>query len=317
MGNIEIKDLKDKKYDIATVGEVLVDMISTEYTDGFDCDTYRRFFGGSPANIAMNVKKLGINSTIICCAGSDEMGDFLISKMKMQGLDTSNVKRAYSSTSMVLLNKSQSSPIPIFYRGADYRIVFDESIEDVIRTSKIVHFSTWPISREPSRSAIEKIIEVAKESGTIIGFDPNYHPALWEKGYDGVSYIKGIIKDVDIIKPSEDDAKRLFGEESIDEYIARFLDLGAKLVIMTLGKDGLVASDGKTTIRMDSVADNVVDTTGAGDAFWSGFYAAIVKGYDVKDAIRLGNASSAYKLRYTGAVVDFPSIDRLKDLYEI
>lgn len=317
MGNIEIKDLKDKKYDIATVGEVLVDMISTEYTDGFDCDTYRRFFGGSPANIAMNVKKLGINSTIICCAGSDEMGDFLISKMKMQGLDTSNVKRAYSSTSMVLLNKSQSSPIPIFYRGADYRIVFDESIEDVIRTSKIVHFSTWPISREPSRSAIEKIIEVAKQSGTIIGFDPNYHPALWEKGYDGVSYIKGIIKDVDIIKPSEDDAKRLFGEESIDEYIARFLDLGAKLVIMTLGKDGLVASDGKTTIRMDSVADNVVDTTGAGDAFWSGFYAAIVKGYDVKDAIRLGNASSAYKLRYTGAVVDFPSIDRLKDLYEI
>ncbi|WP_129724267.1 carbohydrate kinase family protein [Xylanivirga thermophila] len=317
MGNIEIKDLKDKKYDIATVGEVLVDMISTEYTDGFDCDTYRRFFGGSPANIAMNVKKLGINSTIICCAGSDEMGDFLISKMKMQGLDTSNVKRAYSSTSMVLLNKSQSSPIPIFYRGADYRIVFDESIEDVIRTSKIVHFSTWPISREPSRSAIEKIIEVAKESGTIIGFDPNYHPALWEKGYDGVSYIKGIIKDVDIIKPSEDDAKRLFGEESIDEYIARFLDLGAKLVIMTLGKDGLVASDGKTTIRMDSVADNVMDTTGAGDAFWSGFYAAIVKGYDVKDAIRLGNASSAYKLRYTGAVVDFPSIDRLKDLYEI
>jgi sugar/nucleoside kinase (ribokinase family) len=317
MCNIEIKDLKDKKYDIATVGEVLVDMISTEYTDGFDCDTYRRFFDGSPANIAMNVKKLGINSTIICCAGSDEMGDFLISKMKMQGLDTSNVKRAYSSTSMVLLNKSQSSPIPIFYRGADYRIVFDESIGDVIRTSKIVHFSTWPISREPSRSAIEKIIEVAKQSGTIIGFDPNYHPALWEKGYDGVSYIKGIIKDVDIIKPSEDDAKRLFGEESIDEYIARFLDLGAKLVIMTLGKDGLVASDGKTTIRMDSVADNVVDTTGAGDAFWSGFYAAIVKGYDVKDAIRLGNASSAYKLRYTGAVVDFPSIDRLKDLYEI
>ena len=122
---------------------------------------------------------------------------------------------------------------------------------------------------------------------------------------------------MDVIKPSVDDAERLFGYGTTDEYIKKFIDLGAKLVIMTLGEDGLIASDGKETFKLDSIANEVVDTTGAGDAFWSGFYAAIIKGYDVKEAIKLGNASSAYKLKYTGAVVDFPSLEDLKEIYKI
>lgn len=317
MKNIDIKKTNDKKYDIVTIGEVLVDMISTEYTDGFDCNTYKKFFGGSPANIAMNVKKLGINSTIICSVGRDALGFFLVSEMKKQGLDTSYVQIVDAPTSMVLLNKSKASPVPIFYRRADYQIVFQKSMEELIKKSKIVHFSTWSLSKEPSRSTVEKIIELAKGNGAIIGFDPNYHPALWEDEYDGVSYVKRIIKDVDLIKPSVDDAKRLFGDGTTDEYIKKFIALGAKLVIMTLGEDGLIASNGKKTFRLNSIADEVVDTTGAGDAFWSGFYAAIIKGYNLKEAIKLGNASSAYKLKYTGAVVDFPSLEDLKEIYKI
>ncbi|MFY9278738.1 MAG: sugar kinase [Caldicoprobacterales bacterium] len=317
MKNIGIERTNYKKYDIVTIGEVLVDMISTEYTDGFDCDTYKRFFGGSPANIAMNVKRFGINSTIICSVGKDALGFFLVSEMKKRGLDTTYVQMVDFPTSMVLLNKSKTSPVPIFYRRADYQIEFQQPMEQLIEKSKIVHFSTWPLSKEPSRNTVEKIIKLAKGNGTIIGFDPNYHSALWEEECDGASYVKGIIKDVDVIKPSVDDAERLFGEGTIDEYIKKFIDLGAKLVIMTLGEDGLIASNGKETFRLDSIADEVVDTTGAGDAFWSGFYAAIIKGYDVKEAIKLGNASSAYKLKYTGAVVDFPSLETLKEIYKL
>ncbi len=317
MENIRIKKTNDKKYDIVTIGEILVDMISTEYTDGFDCDTYKRFFGGSPANIAMNVKKLGLNSTIICSVGRDALGFFLISEMKKQGLDTAYVQIVDAPTSMVLLNKSKSSPMPIFYRGADYKIEFQKSMEELIKETKIVHFSTWSLSKEPSRSTVKKIIKLAKDNGVIIGFDPNYHPALWKDEYEGVSCVKNIIKDVDVIKPSVDDAKRLFGYCTTDEYIKKFIDLGAKLVIMTMGEDGLIASNGEKVFRLDSIADEVVDTTGAGDAFWSGFYAAIIRGYNLEEAIKLGNASSAYKLKYTGAVVDFPSLETLKEIYKL
>jgi fructokinase len=317
MIDIKAESLKDRKYDIITVGEVLIDMIATEYTEGFECDTYKRFFGGSPANIAMNTKNLGINSSLICCVGKDGLGDFLVQEMIKRDIDTLYVQRTNYPTSMVLLTKSKGTPVPIFYRGADYQIHLNQGIEEAIKSSKIVHFSAWPISREPSRSTIEKIIEIARKNNTLVGFDPNYHPGIWEQGHDGISYIREIIRKVDVIKPSEDDARRIFGEGSIDEYLKRFIELGPKLVIMTLGKDGLIATDGTEIIRLKSVANEVVDTTGAGDAFWSGFYTAIVKGFSTKDAIKLGNATSAYKLKYMGAVVELPKIEEIERLYNI
>ncbi|MNJ55956.1 2-dehydro-3-deoxygluconokinase [compost metagenome] len=151
----------------------------------------------------------------------------------------------------------------------------------------------------------------------IIGFDPNYHPMIWQSGEDGVAYVKSMIGKVDFIKPSEDDAERLFGKDTPDNHVQRFIELGAKLVIMTLGKDGAIVSNGSETVRFETMAREVVDTTGAGDAFWSGFYAGLIKGCTVRNALTLGFAVSAYKLQYTGAVVDLPSLERLIEIYEL
>ncbi|SNS06525.1 sucrose-phosphate synthase, putative, glycosyltransferase domain-containing protein [Anaerovirgula multivorans] len=317
MDHIIFRNWEEKTYDVVVIGEILIDMISEEYTEDFNCDIYKKYFGGSPANIAMNTKNLGLNSSIISCVGNDGLGVFLLEQMKQRGIDISNVQISENPTSMVLLTKSQGSPIPIFYRGADYQIHLNETIEEIIKKTKIIHFSTWPISKEPSRSAIEKIIEIAKANNTLVAFDPNYHPALWEKEYDSIQYVKEIIKKVDIIKPSEDDARRLFGEGTIEEYLNKYINLGPKLVVMTLGKEGLIASDGKEYIRLSTMADRVADATGAGDAFYSGFYAGIIKGFQIKKAIELGNATSAYKLKYTGAVVDLPKIEEIQRLYNL
>ncbi len=86
---------------------------------------------------------------------------------------------------------------------------------------------------------------------------------------------------------------------------------------MTLGKDGVLVSNGKETMRSQTLAKEVVDTTGAGDAFWSGFYSAVVKGYTIKEAVQLGSAVSAFKLKYTGAVVELPSLEKIKELFEL
>ncbi|MFA9398247.1 MAG: carbohydrate kinase family protein [Clostridiaceae bacterium] len=316
MKGFDIKKLENREFDLITVGEVLIDMISTEYCDGFECDTYNKYFGGSPANIAMNTKNLGINSGLITCVGRDSLGDFLVNEIEKRNIDSSYVERTDFPTSMVLLNKSKENPVPTFYRGADYKLIINKRIEDRIKNTKIVHFSSWPISKQPSRNTIEKIIDIAKENNTLIGFDPNYHPMLWDEE-DGVSFIKKIIKKVDIIKPSEDDARRLFGDKTIDEYLQCFLELGAKLVVMTLGKDGLIATDGKEFIKLGTLADKVIDSTGAGDAFWSGLYTGIIKGYSIEDSVRLGSATSAYKLKYTGAVVPLPKLDDIKKMYNL
>ncbi|GIN71459.1 fructokinase [Bacillus sp. J14TS2] len=314
--NDKIK-LKTKSNNLLAVGELLIDMISSDYTEDMESNSYKRFFGGSPSNIVMNAKKLGIQSLVAAVVGKDRFGEFLIQQLRNQDIETSYVQQVDYPTSMVVINKSKSTPVPIFYRGADYHITYTSKLEQALSNSSIVHFSCWPISMEQGQKTITKMLKIARENDILICFDPNYHPMYWQKGEDGVEIVKSFIRQVDIIKPSEDDAERLFGKDTPENQIDKFLRLGVKLVIMTLGKDGAIVSNGKETLRCHTFAEEVVDTTGAGDAFWSGFYAAIVKGYTIADAIRLGMGVSAFKLRYTGAVVDLPKIEEIKEIYKV
>lgn len=309
-------ELRNNVNDLFMAGEILIDMISADYDNDSTSGTYHRFFGGSPSNIAMNAKKLGIRAVVASATGEDGLGSFLIHELENAGIDTGYVQRAADySTSMVVVTKSRSTPIPIFYRGADYHLSYTPELEEGLKSSKIVHFSCWPLSRRPARDTIEKIITTAKMNNLLVCFDPNYHPMLWEDGEDGVQYVKSIIGKVDIVKPSEDDAERLFGKQTPERYLETFLKLGAKLVILTLGKDGALVSNGTETVRFDTLATEVADTTGAGDAFWSGFYAAAVKGHTIRQALALGFAVSAYKLKYTGAIVDLPRLEVIKNMY--
>lgn len=309
-------DFSNTSNDVLTVGEVLVDMISDSY-DGEDAlNGYHAFFGGSPANIAMNIKKLGGRSTIASAVGKDRFGDFLVGHLNQAGIDTDLIQRVEEATSLVVVTKSIATPIPIFYRGADFHLAYSEVLEQEIKDSNIIHFSCWPASRLPVSKTLEKVIQTARQHNRLICFDPNYHPSIWQQE-EGISYIMHLISQSDIVKPSEDDAERLFGKASHEEQIDNFLKLGAKLVVMTLGKDGAIASNGVETIRFDTMATEVVDTTGAGDAFWSGFYTALIKGYTVKQALNMGFAVSAYKLRHVGAVVDLPKLEVIQQMYAL
>ncbi|MEC2342798.1 sugar kinase [Paenibacillus barengoltzii] len=298
--------------DLLTIGEFLVDMISNEYGEESQGDGYTRFPGGSPSNIAINASKLGIRSQMVSAVGKDGLGTYLTKHLEAAGMNTDGIQRVDAATSLVVLTKSQATPIPIIYRDADFRLTYDAKLEQFLQQSKVVHFSCWPISREPSRRVIERVVEEAKKKGLLIGFDPNYHRMIWEPDEDGVEYVKSIIPKVDIVKPSEDDAERLFGKANPFKQIDRFLYLGARLVIMTLGEQGAIVSNGNETLSFPTMATEVVDTTGAGDAFWSGFYAALLQDYTVREALKLGFAVSAYKLKRLGAVVDLPKLESIK-----
>lgn len=306
-----------KDIDVLTIGELLIDMISDQYGESGESTTYNQFFGGSPSNIAMNAKSLGIRSRIASAVGNDGLGKFLVGKLEKANMDTTCLQYVDYSTSMVVVTKSQGTPIPIFYRGADYNLEFTAQLEDSIKNAKVIHFSCWPISMLPVRNTIEKAIEVARANNVLVAFDPNYHPMIWQKGEDGAAYVRELIGRVDIVKPSEDDAERIFGKDTPENHVQRFLELGAKLVIMTLGKDGALISNGLETLRLPTMATEIIDTTGAGDAFWSGFYTGVIKGYTIRESLMLGFAVSAHKLKFLGAVVDLPSIESIKELYNV
>ena len=304
-------ELRRKANDILAIGELLVDMVGLNDHK----DSYMQFFGGSSANIALNAKRLGTNSIICSAVGKDRFGDFLVGHLNQVGMDTEYIQRVPDSTSLVVLNQSNGTPEPIFYRMADCKLKYTQKLESAIADSKILHFSTWPISMQPARHTLERVLEKAREAETLICFDPNFHAAIWHGAEEGKVYTKSIIAKVDIVKPSEDDAERIFGVDNTKAQIEKFIDLGAKLVIMTLGKDGAIVSNGNEMLEIPSLATEVVNTTGAGDAFWAGFYAAVVNGDTIKDAVVCGSAASAFKLKHLNSVAELPDLQALKEMY--
>lgn len=307
----------DKTIDVLAIGEILVDMISSEYGDVIDDNRFYAYFGGSPANIAMNVNRLGGYSMIGASVGNDRFGDFLMNNLVKEKMETTLIQRVKEATSMVVVNKSKGTPIPVFYRGADYRFQLTRVLEEAVKQAKIVHFSSWPISKRASRTVVNQVIDVANANNVLVCFDPNYHPSLWDDTEDGVTIIKEIVGKVAMIKPSEDDAERLFGPDTPENQIEKFHQLGCPFVMMTLGADGAIVSNEGDKTYYQTLATEIVDTTGAGDAFWSGFYTGITQGETIEDALQIGLSVSAYKLKYTGAVVDLPHYKMLKKTYVI
>lgn len=303
--------LPQREIDILTVGELLIDFISEEYDAMSESRSFQRYFGGSPSNIAMNMHSLGLRALVASAVGHDGLGQFLKERLAQAGIDTRCIQHVNEPTSLVLITKSQATPLPVFYRGADYQLAYTPEIEQAVGQTRLLHFSCWPLSMLPSRDTLSAIIHKARSLGVLIGFDPNYHPLIWQRGEEGTAIVQEMIAQADIIKPSEDDAERLFGKADPHTQLQRFLDLGAKLVLLTLGKDGVLVSNGQETNHFAARPTEVADTTGAGDAFWSGLYAALLTGHTLAEAIGCALATSAYKLRYTGAVVPLPPLASL------
>ncbi len=295
----------NKMNDVLIVGEVLVDIIHKESEN-----QYKNIVAGSPFNISKNLTKLGVKNVFYGAIGNDQFGKDILKEIQDKHINT-EINITNHATSYVVLNQTLDSPNPEFHRHSDNYIYQNDKLTNDISFSKILHFTFWPLSKEPSLSTILSLIDKAKANHTLIGFDPNYHPKLDDLQKSGFETVKAIINKVDIIKPSLDDSYRLFGKKTIDEYLDIYEELGAKLVILTLGKEGLITRFNKQTLRMDSLATEVVDSTGAGDAFWSGLYAGLTNNHSIKDSLRLGLLCSAENLKYIGSDVELPELDVL------
>lgn len=309
----KVLPVPDGDIDVLAIGECLVDLISENYENPLDKVVYNRHFGGSTGNVAINASRLGCKTCIISNLGADPMGKFLLDTLRKNNVDTSGVNMDHEHrTSMVLINKIRGTVSFSPYRDADMHIRISDNEIKLAESARIIHFSTWPLSWGTSRSAALSLLQSAKSMGKLLCFDPNYRRILWEKDHDGAEFIKQVIGIADIIKPSADDARHLFGEDSYENYMERFLELGAGLVILTTGKEGAMVSGGTTTRSFSSLAEGIEDTIGAGDAFWAGFYTGLLRGKTISRAVQAGMAASSYNLKVAGSLAELPLFEELE-----
>ncbi|RYF69484.1 MAG: carbohydrate kinase [Cytophagaceae bacterium] len=268
---------------VLSVGELLADFIGQNFSESlFDASDFTRFQGGSPANMAANMARLGNQAALVACVGDDNLGAFLIEKAAETGIDVSHVViEPTQPTSIVVVSRTKGTPDFIAYRTADCMIQPEHLPDQLLDQTALFHTTCFALSRNPAQQTIVDAARRASIAGAQISIDANYAPSIWPDRDNAWQVLTDYCSLGTLVKLSEDDAERLYGSPQTPEQVrADFHRMGAKLVSMTLGAEGSIVStnNGESVIQLPGKPLSVVDATGAGDAYWAGFLTAWLDG---------------------------------------
>lgn len=299
----------NKSIDIICIGEVLIDFIGHEVNASINkTKDYHRFLGGSPTNVAVNASRLGLNSVLVASCGQDGLGDYIIRKLNSNKVATSQIRKSDTlPTSVIFVSKSTETPDFIPYRQADCEIYEEQLPDAILADAKIFHTTCFALSKNPARTTILSRAKKAKELGLRLSIDINFSERIWPNREEAKQVLKEYLSYNPLVKLSEDDCVRLFAEVNSEEFIFQYFHaLGANTICLTKGKNGVVVSDAKEGLLYQEAIplDEIKDTTGAGDAFWTGFLYAQLHEYDLKTSITIAQKLAAIKLQNIGKLPD-------------
>ncbi|MFL1012630.1 carbohydrate kinase family protein [Flavisericum labens] len=306
-----------KNIDVLCVGEVLIDFIGHQHGVHINnTRDYHRYLGGSPANVAMNSARLGLRPVLVSTVGNDGFGEYVFQRLSEVGVITDYVKKIDDKpTSVIFVSRTDGTPDFIPFRKADICITEDQISPDVLKKTNIFHTTCFALSKEPAQSTILKKAKEAFELGCKLSIDVNYAKKLWSSQEEALNVVKTYCQFNPLIKISEDDMHRLFEQRLPHEDIFEFFhNHGVETVCLTLGSNGVKLSQkGEEVIQLPAKkVEKVMDATGAGDAFWSGFLFAYVKERPIEECLEVALQLAALKLQNVGRLPD--NIDILSNL---
>jgi sugar/nucleoside kinase (ribokinase family) len=297
--------------DVLSVGEALVDFISTEAVGQVEeAAGFRRYLGGSVTNLAVNVVRLGGRAAVAARIGNDPFGRFVRRQVEGQGIITDYLKTdAAAYTTLTFITRSAATADFVIYRGSDARLSPEDVPQAAIERARVVHTSAFALSQESSRTAVLDTLRRAKARGCLTSLEPNYHPSLWDVSRSPDEVLAEACRYVDIVKPSRVDCQRLFGTGlSGTDCAQHFCDWGVRRVVLTQGPQGMSVYEEGRLLHVKSRDVPVADATGAGDAFWAGFLVAALDGRSLHEAVLFGREVAEIKVTTVGPIAG--SLDR-------
>jgi fructokinase len=250
---------------VAGAGEVIIDLVPAG-----DDGMFRAVPGGSPANVAVGLHRLGVPTRLVARLAGDPMGRRLRRHLESNGLDLGHVVAAAEPTSLAIVSVEEDGTVGYDFRvdgTADWQWTDDELADVVDNGVAALHVGSLAMAIEPGASALRRLVERARAEVTI-SFDPNVRPLLMGRREDVVTQVEGVVARSDVVKASAEDLAWLHPADTPATVAARWLTLGPSLVAITLGPDGVLAvGTGTPLVQRPAVPVAVVDTVGAGDAF--------------------------------------------------
>ena len=320
--------MQNRLFDVTALGELLIDFTENG-TSSQGNPLMEANPGGAPCNVLAMLERLGKKTAFIGKVGKDMFGNQLKAAVEEVGIDTRNLimdENVHTTLAFVHTYPDGDRDFS-FYRdpGADMMLTKDEVQKELIENSRIFHFGTLSSTHEGVREATRHAIELAKEAGCIITFDPNLRPPLWKSLDDARKEIEYGMTKCDVLKISDNEVEFLFGTTDYDKGAAMIREkYNIPLVLITMGKDGSRAY--YKDLRVEAapfLQENTIETTGAGDTFCASTLNYVLEHgledlteENLKELLTFANAAASLITTRKGALRVMPSRQEVLDFIE-
>ncbi len=314
--------------DIIPVGRIAIDFNPNDIHRPLEeSRSFTKYLGGSPANIAVGMARLGKKVGFIGKVSDDHFGRFAVNYLNKEGIDTSNISVAKHGESLGLTFTEIKSPTEssiLMYRNgiADLQLSPEDVSEEYIKKAKSIVISGTALSASPSREACLLAVEYAKKHETIIVFDIDYRNYTWRSKYEISLYYSIVAKMSDIIIGSREEfclMDALIDPENGDDRKTadKWISYGNKIVVIKHGKEGSTAytCDGRA-FKIKPFPVKLLKSFGGGDAYASAFLYSILEGWEVIDALEFGSASASMLVASHSCSEAMPTVDQINEFIE-
>ncbi len=272
--------------------------------------------GGSAANCAVIAARLGINVKFVGLLSKDQLGTIVLEDLQQNGVDTSFTKMVDGKTATVidLIDRSGEHTM-VSFRGAAAYEPYGKIDPALFQEGDILHVSGYAFQSQYSEETAIELIRQAKKAGAKISLDPSYNFAK-----TAIHNHKDILSQLEYFFPNESEMQ-LIAQSTSDKDALKYLkESGIKTVILKTGAAGCYLADSSIDRFIEAYQiREVIDSTGAGDAFAGGFLAGRIKGLTPYQAVKLGHACAAIIVTRIGghsAPLDFDILSRFADNFQ-
>jgi 5-dehydro-2-deoxygluconokinase len=258
---------------------------------------FSRYLGGSSANMAVGLARLGASVGIIAALGSDSLSEFLIQFLNTEKVDTSRIQTVPGFLpSLCLTEVSPPDRFPqVFYRRDPVDTRLDISDEDIsyISGSRMFITNGTSLCASPSRESTYRALERAKEAGCRVVLDVDYRSMSWTKPEDAGMAVRLALPFVDVLIGNDLELNLVADTRGLDEAVTKLRKAQVPMLVSKLGDKGTRVWVGEEPVFLAPYSVPVVTTIGAGDGFASGFLFGLLRGLPVIECLHYGNAAAA------------------------
>jgi 2-dehydro-3-deoxygluconokinase len=316
--------IQDRRFDAVALGEAMVEFNQTDPAVA----QYQQGFGGDTSNAIIAASRAGARTAYLTRVGNDWVGEKLLALWKGEGVDTSSIEiDAVQPTGMYFVTHGKTGhEFHYMRKGSAASCMTPEWLpKAAIEQAKILHVSG--ISLAISESATDTVIAAmryAKQVGTVVSLDSNLRLKLWS-----LDRAKQVLEEAiglcDLFLPSREDIEILINSTAAShsqiglqaDFILDWCHArGAKTVVLKLGSEGCVVSDGETRVAVAPRLVEAVDATGAGDCFCGNLLARIAAGDSLADAARYANVAASLAVQGFGAVAPLPRTSEVQAIFK-